>query len=858
MAQKKLDTFNMETRFDGLIKLLAEGLYSEKDIFVRELIQNAHDSIIRRKELEPDLAGRIDIDYDTARQTISFTDNGIGMDEQDIRLFLSVIGSTGTGTARESGMRLSHELIGQFGIGMLSAFVVADKVYVDTLKNGMDTAFEWRNSGSEECQLYSSDRVIPGSRITVFLRADFAYFLSDKKLREIIIRYCDFISVPIYLNGAGPVNTVDVPWNREYASKEAEHAAYSDFINRRFTDYSLDVFPFFIDGAYSAKGILYISDRHVADINTGGLLDIFIRRMLVKQADTALLPTWAKFVRGVIDSPDLKPTAARDNVQTSDKSFEYIRQKLGEVIVKRLTYLAKEHPAQFRTINEWHHYHLKGMAYFYDEFFNAVADLLLFETNRGMMSLKDYLPKNEPQPDGRAPLFFFAYHSSAAQYYRMADAKNLTVINAGDRFDEEVLNKYAENFSNKVVLKQFDVLSDGILFEPLPEERVKRYANLEQKFVFVLNRNGLNVQVEAKRFLPAVVPAVIVESTRTKAEENLRALLSDPHVRMGMEDVWSEVIQDQQKKLRKLALNAGNPVIEGLLMVKDERLLEQMLLVVYNNAMMYSHRMQEEDMNIVHDSMVGLMNTTISLYHEREDIQEKLEENRRRDIEDRTESNLPDHIRVFMITPFADEFRPVEQAVRNVLEGPPFFFEVRLARDYTHEGAQLVNDIRQHISESHAFLADITGLNPNVMMELGAIFMRLDPRPVLVLRSETDSGKVPADIGDKLRISYGSPMDDIQQIETDIRAKLEMDGKIIHGDIEELMRQRRTRYLSTTLLRSLPLALSASNIANIRKQYGTVDALLTADFEEMRKKISLKPYLLQGLKDELEAMLDNG
>ena len=215
------------------------------------------------------MAGRIDVDYDTARQTISFTDNGIGMDESDIREFLSVIGSTGTGTARESGMRLSHELIGQFGIGMLSAFVVAEKVYVDTRKTDSDKAFEWRNSGSEECQLYSSDRTTAGSRITVYLRDDYTFFLSDKKLREIMIRYCDFISVPIYLNGAGPVNTVDAPWNRTYPTHEAERDAYADFINRRFTDYALDVFPFVIDGKYHARGILYISDRHVADIDTG-------------------------------------------------------------------------------------------------------------------------------------------------------------------------------------------------------------------------------------------------------------------------------------------------------------------------------------------------------------------------------------------------------------------------------------------------------------------------------------------------------------------------------------------------------------------------------------------------------------
>ena len=850
MSKKRLDTFDMETRFDGLIKLLAEGLYSEKDIFVRELVQNSHDSIIRRKDVEPDLAGRIDVDIDTAKQTISFTDNGIGMDERDIREFLSVIGSTGTGIARDSGMRLSHELIGQFGIGMLSAFVVAEKVYVDTLKRGSDLAYEWRNSGSEECQLYSSDRSNVGSTITVFLRDDYTFFLSEQKIREIIIRYCDFISVPIYLNKVGPVNTVDAPWNRSYPSAETERDAYGDFINRRFTDFALDVFPFIISGPYQAKGILYISDRHVADINTGGFLDIFIRHMLVKQADTSLLPSWAKFIRGVIDSPDLKPTAARDNIQSSDSSFQYIREKLGEIIVKRLTYLAQNNPERFRTINEWHHYHLKGMAFFNEEFFNDVSDLLLFETNQGMMSLKDYLPKNEPMRDGRAPLYYFSYKSSAGQYYRMAQSKGLTVINAGDRFDEEVIIKYAKKYASKVSLQQFDTLADGVLFDPLMDEDVGRFINLEQRFTYVLNRSGLNVQVETKRFMPKEIPAVIVESARTKAEENLRALLHNPGIRMAMEDAWNEVIRDEHRKSRKLALNAGSPLIESLLQVQDPRLLDQMMLTIYNNAMMYAFRMDPENLSIVHDSMVRIMQQTINIHIEKAELQRRLEEYRQRDIADIGNNILPEHIRVFMITPYANEYRMIERAIRNILECAPYFFEVRLARDYTHAGAELVDDLQLHIAESHAFVADITGLNPNVMMEVGAIHLRRDNRPMYVLHADfSDKEKIPADLGAKLRIPYGDLSDNPENIEEIIRDAIKR-----REDTEQLCKQRKARFLSKTLLKKLPLGLQDSVLEEISRRYVTIEALLEAGSDTVQQQMRIKPYQAEGLISEIEEL----
>lgn len=141
-------TLTMKTNFEGLIRLLADGLYSTSDIFVRELVQNGHDSIVRREALkETFYQGEISITYDSSEKSITFTDNGIGMDESDIENFLSVIGSTGTGISRgELEDMFSEELIGQFGIGMLSSFLVASKVCVQTHKVNSDTAYQWVKS----------------------------------------------------------------------------------------------------------------------------------------------------------------------------------------------------------------------------------------------------------------------------------------------------------------------------------------------------------------------------------------------------------------------------------------------------------------------------------------------------------------------------------------------------------------------------------------------------------------------------------------------------------------------------------------------------------------------------------------
>src|SRR5688500_11727337 len=210
--------FKRETNFEGLIKLLAEHLYSETDVFVRELVQNANDSIVRRRAAEPDHAGRIEITCDPSARTLVFRDNGIGMDRQDIREFLAVIGSSGTGASRREldgqGAPLAFELIGQFGIGMLSAFVVAERVVVRTRKLGAAEAFAWHNSGSIDCELYPDDKAEAGSEIRITVGEGFLFMLDEQRLKDAVVKYCEFIPFPVSVNGAGPVNAMDAPWHR--------------------------------------------------------------------------------------------------------------------------------------------------------------------------------------------------------------------------------------------------------------------------------------------------------------------------------------------------------------------------------------------------------------------------------------------------------------------------------------------------------------------------------------------------------------------------------------------------------------------------------------------------------------------
>ncbi|MDQ3817019.1 MAG: ATP-binding protein [Acidobacteriota bacterium] len=628
------ERFRMETNFEGLIKLLAGHLYSEPDVFIRELIQNANDSIVRRRKAEPDHAGRIDITVDVPCRTLSFRDNGIGMDHQDIKDFLSVIGSSGTGASKREfesrGGGFSLELIGQFGIGMLSAFVVAEKVVVRTRKLGAREAFAWHNYGSIDCELYEDAKEQVGSEIVITVGADYSFMLDEGRIKEAIVRYCDFIQFPVTVNGRGPVNAIDAPWHRRvWHSDDHKEAAYREFLNRRYPDLMLDVIPVEISGEYEARGALFISDRYMPDIDTTGVVDIFVRRMLIRANDETILPPWAKFVRGVIDSPDLEPTAARDNIQRTHPSFEFLRARLGEIIVERLSYLAEFEPEKFERINLWHHYHLKGMAFYHEDFFEKVCEMLLFETNEGRIPLGKYLGRNSPRQGAarKSPIYYFAYRGAATQFYRLAEARGLVVINAGQSFEEDLLKKYAARNSDRVTLERLDATDDPELFLRLGPDDEERFRPLELDVEGHLYRCGVaNIRVQMRRFAPADLPAVIIQTPETEAEIRLQNTITNLVLTDSAGDIAREMLEQRRGRPQYLSLNADNPLIEKLSrMDRSNGMVREIMLGIYNSALLYSQNMlTQSNAEAIHGQLVRMFGMILDdrdtvLHHSRSD-----------------------------------------------------------------------------------------------------------------------------------------------------------------------------------------------------------------------------------------------
>ncbi|MDG4596275.1 MAG: ATP-binding protein [Candidatus Contendobacter sp.] len=603
----------MRASFQGLVRLLAQSLYPEPDVFVRELLQNAHDSIQLRRVHEPEPAGEIRIDVDEANRALSFSDNGTGMDRRDIEEFLSVIGSTGTG--RRARELASHDVavatIGQFGIGLLSAFVVAERIEVHTRKSMASQTWRWVNHGGEDYELDAlpANAQPPGTRVVVTLASDRTDFLDGRRIRQTARRYADFLPFPILLDGFGPINAVNAPWHEpSWRDPSERERLLSAFLSQRYADPPLLVIPVDLSNP-QALGGLFIPSRYAPGGQAGGTVDLFQTRMSIRPNDAELLPEWARFVRGVVDCPALQPTAARDNV-VRDGVYHALREALGEIIVAALLDLAARDRPRFLQLCDWHHDAIKGMAARHADFGAAVLDHLPFETHQGQLTLPDYLSRQVATSDGQRPLYFFTHAADANQFYTLCQARGLLAINAGRPFDETLLRRYAEQHPKTVEIKPLDRLDDPAWYERLDAAEQAEYARLERAMDRALAEMETRVKTQVRRFRPDDLSAVLLAGQRIAAFDAMEQTLEKPFLLDGLAELAGEVRDRLRRQPLTLLLNAAHPLVRRLGEVANpaETHYRPLLTGLYHTALLNAqHRLTPAAARRFHADLQALL-----------------------------------------------------------------------------------------------------------------------------------------------------------------------------------------------------------------------------------------------------------
>lgn len=689
----------------------------------------------------------------------------------------------------------------------------------------------------------------PGTTVTVFVNPKHIGMLKDDKLTDMIHLYAELLEVPIYLDPIPkPINAMSAPWHREAASAE-----FRQFVADRYpNDSILDIIPIEIsedDGKFKVGGVLFVPKQPLFIVKEHGDVIVYVRRMYVCKDERTLLPDWAKFVKGVIESPNLRETTSREAI-LHDENFERVQRALGRAILDYLTRVASDNPRLFKEIVTNHNLVIKAWAIASDELFDRIKDIVLFTTDAGTISLPRYFEmsrysKGAAANGGKRHIFYFTTPGGAGQHTMLFAAKGLRVIDAQNFPDEGFLQKYA-NRHEDVILRRLDVGGDFI-FEEL-ERRERKWVELEEVY--------LHQRIDAKvvRFLPEDIPAVLIFPETEPVSDQVDGLLADPNLSAPLKNLVKQMWDDREKQRRGrisaggiLYVNANNPVIQKLadLDLSDYE-VQDVMIVIYNNALMLSTQgarmyLAPESAKKIFESnnrTIGALMTKI--YEVRELKAHQLVEMGERAVSQLSKSQSSDagaraaaasvatmapsveqtkHIQCLVALPFDEAYTPVLEALRDVLEVAPYFWQVVRA-DKRYFKNDVSNNLAAWVTRAHCYVVDISELNENVMMELGLMYWAYPNRPLILVQQEGTQHRV-VDLGARFRIKYpwGDPPNQ-ESIAAALRGEIKK-----FDDIMNL--KGEAHYLSPRLMRADFIQPKLANA--LAERFETVEELLARE-----------------------------
>ncbi len=452
-----------------LLDILVHSLYTEREIFLRELVSNASDALSRmrvamlteQEVLDPQAELAIRIRAQPEERLLVIEDSGVGMTLEELDENLGTIAHSGARAFLEAARQGDgqsqnlSEIIGQFGVGFYSVFMVAEKVVVTSRSYRPEAqAARWVSEGGETYTLEPAGREARGTRIEIHLKPDAGEFAQEHRLREIIRKHSDFVAYPIYLgDGEEPVNTRTALWRE--SPREVSEEQYADFYKQFTLDFEPPLLHLHVraDAPVQMYALLYIpakAERGMFSLRREDGLKLYARKVLIQEYTKDLLPEYLRFVQGVVDSEDLPLNVSRETVQSSAVTAR-IRKVLGGKVLGALTEMAAKEPERYaRFWQEFGRYIKEGAATLTDESERRkVYPLLRFRSTRfpdRWVSLAEYVGRMKP---GQKAIYYLlgedadsVLHSPHLDPFRARGYEVLTLTEAIDSFLAVALKEY--------------------------------------------------------------------------------------------------------------------------------------------------------------------------------------------------------------------------------------------------------------------------------------------------------------------------------------------------------------------------------------------------------------------------------
>ncbi len=360
-GEHKQEALEFRAEVQQLLRILAHSLYTEREIFLRELISNASDALHRiqfemltnHNVLDPDTELAIRLDFDETARTLTVSDSGIGMTREELIENLGTIAHSGVAAflrSLEEGNRPA-DIIGQFGVGFYAVFMVADEVRVTTRSYHPDgRAWTWISHGESSYTLEPADKPTRGTSIEIHLKEDAAEFASAWRLEQIVKKHSDYVSFPVYVQDK-VANQQAAIWRK--SPQEITPEEYENFYQQLTLDFEKPLLHVHLvtDVPVNLHSILYIPrkrEQGALRLRTDRGLKLYSRKVLIQEYNKELLPEFFQFVEGVVDSEDLPLNISRETVQ-SNRTMRQMQKALSARLIKALKEMAEEKPADYRT-----------------------------------------------------------------------------------------------------------------------------------------------------------------------------------------------------------------------------------------------------------------------------------------------------------------------------------------------------------------------------------------------------------------------------------------------------------------------------------------------------------------------------
>lgn len=517
----------IQVHSENIFPVIKKWLYSDKDIFLRELVSNASDAISKLHRLismgeadMPDYKPRIDVKVDKENKTLTVSDNGLGMIEDEVEKYITQIAFSGAEDFIEKYKDKADAdagIIGHFGLGFYSAFMVSDTVEIDTLSYQPGSkAVHWSSDGSSTYEIGDGEKTETGTSIILHIAEDSTEFLEEFRIREMLRKYCCFMPYEIYLNSKGeedekPVNNTEPLWKK--APKDCTDEEYKQFYSETFLDFNPPLFWIHlnVDYPFNLKGILYFPKQSNKLEVVPGQIKLYSNQVYIADNIKEVVPEFLMLLKGVIDCPDLPLNVSRSFLQNDGdvaKISKHITKKVADKLHSIFKDDRKAYEGYFDDIAPF----IKFGCIKDEKFYDRVKDILLFKNLKGeYLTLEEY-PK---QDDNK--IFYVTDENLQAQYIRMFKENDMPACILDHVIDSHFIS-FMEYKEKDLKFARID--SD--IGEALKDGEAGDGEEIEKKFKETMGDDKLTVKVE--KLKAPETPAVILLSEYERRIQDMSAM----------------------------------------------------------------------------------------------------------------------------------------------------------------------------------------------------------------------------------------------------------------------------------------------------------------------------------------------